>query len=98
MTKQERTNPDLLARSPSRKSRVAKGSGRSEKDVSKLISDFTRIRSMMQKMSQGGGMPAMPGMPGMGGMFGNAPQPGFRTSKKTKKKKSGKKKKGFGTL
>ncbi len=108
MTKQERTNPDLLARSPSRKSRVAKGSGRSEKEVAKLLSDFTRMRSMMQKMSQGGGMPAMPGMPGMGGgmpgmggmggMFGNSPQPGFRAPKKAKKKKSGKKKKGFGTL
>ncbi len=110
MTKQERENPELLAKSPSRRSRIAKGSGHNDKDVSKLISDFTRMRKMMQQMNQGGmpgmpGMPSMPGMgggmPGMGGLFGgNAPRPGFRgySGNTKKKKKKGKKKKGFGTL
>jgi signal recognition particle subunit SRP54 len=107
MTKEERANPELLAQSPSRRRRVAKGSGFEEKDVSTLVKDFTRMRSMMQQMGKGG-MPAMPGMgggmPGMGGgMFGGMPQqvpPGFRGyqgSVKTKKKKE-KKKKGFGSL
>jgi signal recognition particle subunit SRP54 len=98
MTLEERKNPDLLAKSPSRRRRIAKGSGHTESDVSKLVTNFTRMRSMMQQMGVGG-MPAMPGMPGMGGMFGNPSQPGFRgynpAGKKAKKKK---KKKGFGNL
>jgi signal recognition particle subunit SRP54 len=99
MTIEERKNPDLLAKSPNRRRRIAKGSGHSESDVSKLITNFTRMRSMMQQMGMGG-MPAMSGMPGMGGgMFGNPTQPGFRgynpAGKKIKKKK---KKKGFGNL
>jgi signal recognition particle subunit SRP54 len=102
MTMEERKNPDLLAKSPSRRRRIAKGSGHTESDVSKLVTNFTRMRGMMQQMGMGG-MPAMPGMPGMpgmgGGMFGNPSQPGFRgynpAGKKAKKKK---KKKGFGSL
>lgn len=70
MTKEERANPQLLAQSPSRRRRVAKGSGHQEKDVSRLVSDFTRMRSMMQQMSMGGGLPGMGGMPGMGGLGG----------------------------
>jgi signal recognition particle subunit SRP54 len=85
MTKDERAHPELLAQSPSRRRRVAQGSGFPEKDVSKLVQDFTKMRSMMQNM--GRGMPGM-GMPGMGGGY-----PGG--GKKAKKKK---KKKGFGTL
>lgn len=106
MTKQERTNPELLAKSPTRRKRVARGSGYQERDVSKLVSDFTRMRTMMQQMGQGG-MPAMPGMGGMGGMgdlFGDGgggmPRPGFRgySGGGKKKKKKSKKKKGFGSL
>ncbi|MEM6614212.1 MAG: signal recognition particle protein, partial [Cyanobacteria bacterium P01_C01_bin.72] len=72
MTKEEKADPDLLAQSPSRRRRVAKGSGFNEKDVSKLVSDFSKMRSMMQNM--GRGMPGM-GMPGMGmpGMGGGMP-------------------------
>ncbi|MGK7952186.1 MAG: signal recognition particle protein [Xenococcaceae cyanobacterium] len=112
MTKAERSNPDLLAQSPSRRRRVAAGSGFQEKDVSKLIKDFTRMRSLMQQMGQGmpgmGGMPGMPSMPGMGGGMPGMPSmpgmgggmPGFRdfTGGSKKKKKKSKKKKGFGTL
>ncbi|ELS05293.1 signal recognition particle subunit FFH/SRP54 (srp54) [Xenococcus sp. PCC 7305] len=110
MTKAERAEPELLAQSPSRRRRVASGSGFLERDVSKLIKDFTRMRSLMQQMGSGGmpgmpgmggmggGMPSMPGMPNMpmGGMFGGG-RPGFRGQAKKKKKKQ-KKKKGFGTL
>ncbi len=114
MTKAERTDPDLLAKSPSRRRRIAQGSGHKESDVNKLISDFTRMRGMMQQM--GGGMPGMPGMPGMGGgmpgmgggmpgmggMFGGGmPRPGFRNAGSGKRKggsKKKKKKKGFGDL
>ena len=102
MTKQEKTNPELLAQSPSRRRRVAKGSGFEEKDVSKLVQDFTKMRSMMQNMGRGMpgmGMPGM-GMPGMGmpgmGMPGMGMGGGMPGGGKGKKKK--KKKKGFGTL
>ena len=71
MTKEERSQPDLLAKSPSRRRRIAQGSGYREPDVSKLVKNFTRMRGMMQQMSRGGGLPGMPGMggglPGMGG-------------------------------
>ena len=103
MTKAEKADPDLLAQSPSRRRRVAKGSGFDEKDVSKLVKDFSKMRSMMQNMGRGmpgmgDGMPGM-GMPGMGGGMpgmgmpgmGGYPQPGRRKKKK-------KKKKGFGSL
>jgi len=106
MTQEERRNPDLLASSPSRRRRIAKGSGYQEKDVSKLVTDFTRMRAMMQQMGQGQfggmGMPGMPGMPGMSGMMGGpgAPPSGWRgyAGGGDQKKKKKKPKKGFGTL
>jgi signal recognition particle subunit SRP54 len=107
MTAEERKNPDLLSGSPSRRRRVAKGSGYGVEDVSKLVSDFQKMRSLMQQMSRG----QFPGMPGMGGMFGSpamggpssAPPPGWRgynsgNPAAAKKKKKEKKKKGFGSL
>lgn len=107
MTVEERRNPDLLASSPSRRRRIARGSGYKEKDVSNLVSEFTKMRSLMQQMGQGQ-MPGMPGMGGMGGMLGgmggNRPsQPGWRgypggPGPAAKKKKKDKKKKGFGQL
>jgi signal recognition particle subunit SRP54 len=105
MTVEERKNPDLLAKMPTRRRRIAKGSGHTESDVSKLVTNFTRMRAMMQQMGRGGGMPGMGGMGGMQGMGmpgmgGGKPQPGFRGytgGVKTKQKKQ-KKKKGFGTL
>jgi signal recognition particle subunit SRP54 len=95
MTVEERRNPDLLAGSPSRRRRIAKGSGFKEPDVNKLVSDFSRMRSMMQMMSQGqfpgmGGPGGSP-FPGMGGPGGSNPFQGGG-------KKKVKKKKGFGTL
>ncbi|HLO87302.1 MAG TPA: signal recognition particle protein [Nostocaceae cyanobacterium] len=110
MTMQERRDPDLLASSPSRRRRIASGSGYKEADVSKLVGDFQKMRSLMQQMGQGN-FPGMPGMfgggggGGMGGMFGGSrpPAPGWRgypggAPTANKKKKKEKKKKGFGTL
>ena len=103
MTKKEKTNPELLAQSPSRRRRVAKGSGFEEKDVAKLVQDFTKMRSMMQNMGRGMpgmGMPGM-GMPGMGGGMPGMGMPGmggYPGQGKRKKKKKKKKKKGFGSL
>lgn len=110
MTREERKQPNLLAGSPSRRRRIAAGSGHAEKDVGKLVSDFTKMRSMMQQMGQGGGLPGMGGgfpgmgggMPGMGGGMPGLPgmggaRPGFRAPSNKKQKKQ-KKKKGFGEL
>ncbi|MBE9010663.1 signal recognition particle protein [Pseudanabaenaceae cyanobacterium LEGE 13415] len=94
MTVEERKNPDLLANSPSRRKRIARGSGHSDKEVGELVSNFQRMRSLMQQMGSGqmglpgmgGGMP-MGGLPNpfgggnpFGGMGGGMrpPQPGFR--------------------
>ncbi len=103
MTREERKSPALLAGSPSRRRRVATGSGHPEKDVGKLVADFTKMRLLMQQMGQGGGfpgmgggLPGMGGMPGLPGMGGGAP-PGLRPSMGKKPKKQ-KKKKGFGEL
>jgi signal recognition particle subunit SRP54 len=84
MTKAERANPDLLASTPNRRRRIAKGCGYEEKEVNNLIAEFTRMRSMMQQMSMGN-FPGMGGAPGRGGQ--GAP------GKPPKKKK-----KGFGSL
>lgn len=109
MTLEERRNPDLLSGSPNRRRRVARGSGHDESDIRKLVSDFQRMRSLMQQMGQGNlGMPDLAGgpfggaMPGSFGGGGRMAQPGWRgypgpVPAKGKKKKS-KKKKGFGTL
>ncbi|HLO50986.1 MAG TPA: signal recognition particle protein [Kamptonema sp.] len=104
MTTEERRKPELLSSSPSRRRRIAKGAGYLESDVAKLVSDFQKMRTMMQQMSQGGGFPGMPGMPGMagmpgmGGLGGRQNQPGWRGGTPPKKKKKDKKKKGFGQL
>ena len=103
MTREERKSPALLAGSPSRRRRVATGSGHPEKDVGKLVADFTKMRSRVPQRGQGGGfpgrgggLPGMGGMPGLPGMGGGAP-PGLRPSMGKKPKKQ-KKKKGFGEL
>jgi signal recognition particle subunit SRP54 len=85
MTKQERQDPELVARSPSRKQRIARGSGYQTQDVTKLVADFQKMRSMMQQMGQG----RMPLMPPQGN------QPPATANLYGKKKK---KKKGFGEL
>lgn len=69
MTKKEREEPELLAKSPSRRRRVARGSGFNEQDVAELVAVFTGMRSQMQGLSRvmalsGGGM-NIPGMPQM---------------------------------
>ncbi|HEY9735879.1 MAG TPA: signal recognition particle protein [Trichocoleus sp.] len=109
MTREERKNPELLSSSPGRRRRIAKGSGHGEKDVSKLVSDFQKMRSLMQQMGSGqmgfpgmgGGFPGMGGggFPGMGGggfpgMGGmGGPQPGFRAPGGQSKKQKKQKKK-----
>lgn len=73
MTKQERAKPDVLARggtSRSRLNRIARGSGRTEKDVKELVDRFMQMRQMMAMFSGGfgGGGGLLSKIPGMGGL------------------------------
>lgn len=52
MTPLERSNPDLLAKSPSRRRRIIRGSGTVEADMDMLIGTFTSMRSTMQDMTR----------------------------------------------
>lgn len=66
MTPYERRHPEML--NASRKTRIAKGSGKTVQDVNRLLKQFDQTRKMM-KMVSGNGlrqmMSRMPGMPGM---------------------------------
>jgi len=61
MTPYERENPAAI--NPSRKGRIARGSGTSLPEVNKLLKQFEDSRKMM-KMVASGNMPKMPGGPG----------------------------------
>ncbi|MDT2758220.1 signal recognition particle protein [Enterococcus xiangfangensis] len=85
MTPAEREDPDLL--NPSRRRRIAAGSGNSIVEVNRMIKQFKESRKMMQQMSKGN-MPA-----GMDQMFGSGIKGKMgkmamnRMVKKSKKKK-----------
>ena len=60
MTLQERRNPDII--SPSRKTRIAKGSGKDIAELNQFLKQFEQMKGMMKTMNK---MP-MGNMPGMG--------------------------------
>ena len=96
MTLLERTDPELLAAQPSRRRRVALGSGHTPADVDKVLADFQKMRGFMKQMSSGNMPGGMPGMPG-GNLSGNSR--GNRGSGGSpKRQRPVKKKKGFGDL
>lgn len=70
MTPKERSNPDVI--NPSRKNRIANGSGTSIQEVNKLLKQFEDTRKMMRMMSDKkkmmNMMRQMKNMPGMGNM------------------------------
>ena len=49
MTKEERSNPDII--NPSRKRRIANGAGVEVSEVNRLIKQFDQMRKMMKQMS-----------------------------------------------
>jgi signal recognition particle subunit SRP54 len=74
MTKAERENVDII--NGSRRERIAKGCGRTEKDVTEFIERFNQMKQMMvgmMSMMKGGGLPNLPGM---------GPVKGFRQAPK----------------
>ncbi|KRL99900.1 signal recognition particle protein [Liquorilactobacillus satsumensis] len=62
MTEKERTEPDVL--NPSRRRRIAAGSGRPVQEVNRMIKQFNQMKKMMSKFSKGN-------FSGMEGMLGN---------------------------
>lgn len=97
MTPQERTNPDLL--NPSRRRRIAAGSGRPIHEVNRMIKQFNQMKKMMNQVSKGNmsGMEQLMGNTGMGGGMGRMQKMAMnrmsRQMKKNKRKRlKGKKK------
>ena len=72
MTPEERSNPSLL--NPSRKRRIAAGSGRSVEEVNRLIKQLEQMQKMMKQLknktkgTKGGKKRKMKKLPGLGGM------------------------------
>ena len=86
MTPAERENPDLL--NPSRRRRIAAGSGNNVVEVNRMIKQFKESKKMMQQMSKGDmNIPGMEQMMG-GGIKGKLGKMAMnRMVKKNKKKK-----------
>ena len=73
MTKEERQNPSIL--NPSRKNRIAKGSGVDISEVNRLVKQFEQMRKMMKQLpgmmkGRRGGFGGMGMGGGLGGLFG----------------------------
>ena len=51
MTPKERKNPDLVAKSPSRRNRICKGSGRSYQEVNALTRKFDDMKNSLKQMA-----------------------------------------------
>ena len=60
MTKEEREHPEILKNS--RKTRIAKGSGKTNADVNKVIKKYDQMKMMMNRMKSAGGMNAFKNM------------------------------------
>ena len=72
MTPTERQNPSII--DGSRRSRIAKGCGRSVNDVNTLLKQFDQMKKMMKTLGRGG-MPQLPGGMGkLGAMAGKMAQ------------------------
>ena len=80
MTPEERHNPSLI--NPSRKRRIAAGSGRTVEEVNRLIKQLEQMQKMIKQLNKGGKkgkrrkkmmLPGLGGAPFDGGMGGNMP-------------------------
>ncbi|MFM7359375.1 MAG: signal recognition particle protein [Sediminibacterium sp.] len=62
MTPAERTNPELI--NPSRKNRIARGSGKSLQEINAILKQFEQMKQTMKMMNNmpSGGFPGMRGM------------------------------------
>ncbi len=67
MTAKERRNPSLILKSPSRKSRIAKGSGANIQEVNKLMKQYEMMKKSMKQMK------SFQKQAKKGGLFGKLP-------------------------
>jgi signal recognition particle subunit SRP54 len=67
MTGKERRNPNLILKSPSRKSRIAKGSGTNIQEVNKLMKGYEMMKKNMKQMK------SFQKQAKKGGLFGKLP-------------------------
>ncbi|MEA4875122.1 signal recognition particle protein [Anaerorhabdus sp.] len=65
MTLEERSDPSIL--NNRRKNRIARGSGTTPQEVSKMVNQFEKMKTLMKQM---GSMSKTGKMPNFGGMFG----------------------------
>ena len=70
MTKEERSNPDLI--NPSRKKRIAKGAGVDIAEVNRLVKQFEQMKKMMKQLP---GMMGGKRRGGLGGLMGKMKLP-----------------------
>ena len=85
MTPEERRNPKVL--NGSRRSRIARGSGRTVTEVNSLVDRFSAAQKVMKQMRSGGGMPAGVSLPpGMSLPAGGIPTSTTRSAPPMKKK------------
>lgn len=88
MTEAERQDPDIL--NPSRRRRIAVGSGRPLVEVNRMIKQFKQARDLMSKISNGN-TKALSGLPGMdtpmGRMALRSMSKKFKKNKKKRMKK-----------
>lgn len=83
MTPEERRNPKVL--NGSRRSRIARGSGRTVTEVNSLVDRFSAAQKVMKQMRSGGGMPAgMALPPGMGLPPAPVKRPDINVKKKSR--------------
>ena len=69
MTPEERRKPDVIQAQRSRRKRIAKGSGRAEKEVDDLLQRFAMMKQMMQMIGmQPNLLGRMPGFRNIGGL------------------------------
>jgi len=74
MTPDERRKPQII--DGSRRTRIARGSGRTVVEINALIKRFDEAKKMMKAMAGGGGLPSMPhGMAGAGPGGPHRPKP-----------------------
>lgn len=94
MTKAERAKPENIT--PSRKNRIAKGSGTKVEEVSSLIKQFLNMKQMMKKTGLlrsmlSGNLPSTPGgfagLGGLGGFRATSRGSNFTPPKKKRKKR-----------
>jgi signal recognition particle subunit SRP54 len=93
MTLEERKNPDIIT--PSRRRRIAAGSGTDQHDVSGLIKTFERSRNMLKALSGGalGGFKSLfsaGGMESVSNMMSQGRKIKQRSRRKQKIKRKGK--------